>query len=60
MLILADKLTGSIDSKSAQIPIDMISNLNQDWELILMVTHGFFTASYCDRILFIKDSKIFK
>jgi len=36
MLILADKLTGSIDSKSAQMPIDMISNLNKDWELLYL------------------------
>ena len=59
-LILADEPTGALDSKAAQMLIEMISNLNRDLEAtILMVTHDSFTASYCDRILFIKDGKIF-
>ena len=59
-LILADEPTGALDSKSAQMLIEMISNLNKDLDAtILMVTHDSFTASYCNRILFIKDEKIF-
>lgn len=59
-LILADEPTGALDSKSAQMLIEMISNLNKDLgATILMVTHDSFTASYCDRILFIKDGKVF-
>jgi putative ABC transport system ATP-binding protein len=59
-LILADEPTGALDSKSAQMLIEMISNLNKDLDAtILMVTHDSFTASYCNRILFIKDGKIF-
>ncbi|CEI71770.1 ABC transporter ATP-binding protein [Romboutsia hominis] len=59
-LILADEPTGALDSRSAQILIEMISSLNKDFNAtILMVTHDSFTASYCDRILFIKDGKIF-
>ena len=59
-LILADELTGALDSRSAQMLIEMISSLNKDFKAtILMVTHDSFTASYCDRILFIKDGKIF-
>lgn len=59
-LILADEPTGSLDSKSSQMLIEMISNLNKDLDAtILMVTHDSFTASYCDKILFIKDGKIF-
>lgn len=59
-LILADEPTGALDSKSAQMLIEMISHLNKELEAtILMVTHDSFTASYCDRILFIKDGKIF-
>lgn len=59
-LILADEPTGSLDSRSAQMLIEMISNLNKSLgATILMVTHDSFTASYCDRILFIKDGKIF-
>jgi putative ABC transport system ATP-binding protein len=59
-LILADEPTGALDSRSAQMLIEMISHLNKDLgATILMVTHDSFTASYCDRILFIKDGKIF-
>lgn len=59
-LILADESTGALDSRSAQMLIEMISSLNKDFKAtILMVTHDSFTASYCDRILFIKDGKIF-
>lgn len=59
-LILADEPTGALDSRSAQMLIEMISNLNKNLgATILMVTHDSFTASYCNRILFIKDGKIF-
>ena len=59
-LILADEPTGALDSRSAQMLIEMISSLNKDFKAtILMVTHDSFTASYCDRILIIKDGKIF-
>ena len=59
-LILADEPTGALESRSAQMLIEMISSLNKDFKAtILMVTHDSFTASYCDRILFIKDGKIF-
>lgn len=59
-LILADEPTGALDSRSAQMLIEMISHLNKELgATILMVTHDSFTASYCNRILFIKDGKIF-
>ena len=59
-IILADEPTGSLDSRSAQMFIELISDLNKNQNsTILMVTHDSFTASYCDRIFFIKDGKIF-
>ncbi|SFB26146.1 ABC transporter ATP-binding protein [Clostridium frigidicarnis] len=59
-LILADEPTGALDSRSAQMLIEMISHLNKELgATILMVTHDSFTASYCNRILFIKDGEIF-
>ncbi|SUQ40602.1 ABC transporter ATP-binding protein YxdL [Clostridium neonatale] len=59
-LILADEPTGALDSKSARLLLNSIENLNKDLEAtILMVTHDAFTASYANRILFIKDGKIF-
>ena len=59
-LILADEPTGNLDSKSARMLLESFETLNQDLHVtILMVTHDAFTASYCHRILFIKDGKIF-
>ena len=59
-LILADEPTGALDSKSARMLLESFETLNHDlYATILMVTHDAFTASYCHRILFIKDGKIF-
>lgn len=59
-LILADEPTGALDSKSARMLLDSMETMNaQMHATILMVTHDAFTASYCKRILFIKDGKIF-
>ncbi len=59
-LILADEPTGALDSKSARQLLENFELLNQKMNAtILMVTHDAFTASYANRILFIKDGKIF-
>lgn len=59
-LILADEPTGALDSKSARMLLEKLVSLNDDLKAtILMVTHDAFTASYADRIVFIKDGKIF-
>ena len=59
-LILADEPTGALDSKSARQLLENLEALNNDFNAtILMVTHDAFTASYANRILFIKDGKIF-
>ena len=59
-LILADEPTGALDSKSARKILESLEYLNKKLNAtILMVTHDAFTASYADRILFIKDGKIF-
>lgn len=59
-LILADEPTGALDSKSARLLLDSFEKLNKEFQsTILMVTHDSFTASYANRILFIKDGKIF-
>ena len=59
-LLLADEPTGALDSKSAQILLETFTEMNQSMQAtILMVTHDAFSASYCSRILFLKDGKIF-
>lgn len=59
-LVLADEPTGALDSKSARQLLENFEFLNQMMDAtILMVTHDAFTASYANRILFIKDGKLF-
>ncbi len=59
-MILADEPTGALDSKSARQLLESFELLNKKLKsTILMVTHDAFTASYADRIIFIKDGKIF-
>ena len=59
-LILADEPTGALDSKSARMLLESFEMLNDDLgATILMVTHDSFAASYCQRIIFIQDGKIF-
>ncbi len=59
-LILADEPTGSLGSKSARQLLDIMNDMNEKLKVtILMVTHDSFCASYCKKILFLKDGKIF-
>lgn len=59
-LILADEPTGALDSKSAAMLLENLTAMNEKHRAtILMVTHDALTASYCHRILFIKDGKLF-
>ncbi len=59
-LILADEPTGALDSKSSQKLLESMRTLNTNQNAtILMVTHDPYAASYCDRIIFIKDGKTF-
>ena len=59
-LILADEPTGALDSKSSKMLLEKFKFLNKELSAtILMVTHDAFTASYADRVIFIKDGKIF-
>lgn len=59
-LIMADEPTGSLDSNASGILLEIMSALNKETgATILMVTHDAFCASYADRILFLKDGKIF-
>ena len=59
-IVLADEPTGALDSKSAGSLLESLDLLNKNLQTtILMVTHDVFAASYCQRILFIKDGKIY-
>lgn len=60
-LIFGDEPTGALDSKSATDLLNSLKSLNEEEQAtILMVTHDAFAASYCQRLLIIKDGEIFK
>ena len=59
-IILADEPTGNLDSKSSKQFLNLLEHINQNYNVtILMVTHDAVAASYCHRILFIKDGEIY-
>lgn len=59
-LILADEPTGALDSHSSQMLLSAIQSINETLgATILMVTHDAFSASYANRILFLRDGTIF-
>lgn len=58
-VIFADEPTGNIDSKSAKAVMGCFEKINENEKAtILMVTHDPFAASYCKRIIFIRDGQI--
>ncbi|CDW60352.1 ABC tran domain containing protein [Trichuris trichiura] len=60
-ILLGDEPTGALDSNSARDLLDTMEELNQrDQVSILLVTHDPFSASYCQRILFIEDGVIYQ
>ncbi|MER1988068.1 ABC transporter ATP-binding protein [Solibacillus sp. FSL H8-0523] len=60
MLILADEPTGNLDSNASREVLELLSNMNKENKAtILMVTHDPIAASYCDRVIFIKDGEFF-
>ena len=59
-LVLADEPTGALDSRNAAVLLETLEVLNEKVHAtIMMVTHDAVAASYADRILFIKDGKLF-
>lgn len=59
-IILADEPTGALDSKNARLTLESIETMNRQYQAtVLMVTHDSFAASYTNRVLFIRDGRIF-
>ncbi|MFR8233122.1 MAG: ABC transporter ATP-binding protein [Clostridia bacterium] len=59
-IVLADEPTGALDSKSSKILLETFNYLNTKLSAtILMVTHDSFAASFANRVIFIKDGKIY-
>lgn len=58
-LLLADEPTGALDSTSSKVVMESLADINeQQGTTLMLVTHDPFAASYCQRILFIKDGRL--
>lgn len=59
-LVLADEPTGNLDSKASKDVMEMLTKLNEEQDTTMMlVTHEAHAASYCDRVVFIRDGKLY-
>lgn len=59
-LVLADEPTGNLDSKSSKDVMELMTLMNKENETTtLLVTHDAQAASYCDRVIFIRDGKVY-
>ena len=55
----ADEPTGALDSRSATQLLEQIQFINQTYNTtVLMITHDPYAASYCQRVIFLRDGKI--
>lgn len=59
-IIFADEPTGALDSKSASSLLSVMEEVNRERQVtIIMVTHDPVASSYCNRVVFLKDGKIY-
>ena len=57
-ILLADEPTGALDSRATDELLDLFGQINAAGQTILMVTHDSTSASYCSRILFLRDGRL--
>ncbi len=61
LIILADEPTGNLDSKSSRTVIESFGNAKEKMNAtIFMVTHDSFAASFCDRVILLKDGMVYR
>lgn len=59
-LLLADEPTGNLDSKASRDVMEIMQQINRtEGVTMMMVTHDPLAASYCDRVIFIKDGQLY-
>lgn len=59
-LLLADEPTGNLDSKSSKDVMQMLESINQtERTTMMLVTHDALAASYCNRVIFIRDGNLY-
>lgn len=58
-IILADEPTGALDSRASEGLLKIFSEINNEGQTILMVTHSTKAACSAKRVLFIRDGEVF-
>lgn len=59
-LLLADEPTGALDSQASQVLLETMGDINRQYKAtILMVTHDAVSASYAERVVFLRDGEIY-
>lgn len=57
-IIIADEPTGNLDSTSARVVMELLSEIHELGNTVLMVTHNPTLTRYADRILYMLDGSI--
>jgi putative ABC transport system ATP-binding protein len=57
-ILFADEPTGALNSSSGKAVLELIKDFNKDGQTIVMVTHDIKSASYANRVVFLKDGRI--
>ena len=58
-LVLADEPTGALDSRAADHLLELFGRINEAGQTILMVTHSVKAASHAERVLFLRDGRVY-
>lgn len=60
-LLLADEPTGSLDARTGRKVLELFGKINADYHVtVIMVTHDVLCASFCSRVVFLRDGKFVK
>lgn len=58
-LLLADEPTGALDSRASGNLLELLEEINRDGQTVLMVTHSVEAASHAQRVLFLRDGRVY-
>jgi putative ABC transport system ATP-binding protein len=57
-ILFADEPTGALNSSSSEAVLNLLKSFNDDGQTVVMVTHDAKSASYANRVVFLKDGRI--
>jgi putative ABC transport system ATP-binding protein len=57
-ILIADEPTGNLDSKTGEVVMERLKEINKQGKTVIVVTHDADLTCYADRVVFLKDGKI--